>query len=135
MHPILQTLHDIVAGRQPDQAGLYIHLAFGHIGDGEGNFSSRNTFSADQALALIPLAEAASAAPGDVLSDAAFEALEDLINDDVGYEGSCLLVEMGLAEPDDGPTTFVHKADAAERWADTLDAIYEGGSVMLEMGA
>jgi len=135
MHPILQTLHDIVAGRQPEQAGLYLHLAFGHIGDGEGNFSSRNTFSADQARSLIPLAEAAVAGVGDVLSDAAFEALEDLIDDDVGYEGSCLLVAMGLAEPDDGPTTFVHKADAVERWNNTLDAIYESGGVMLEMGA
>lgn len=135
MHPILQTLHDIVAGRQPEQAGLYLHLAFGHIGDGEGNFSTRNIFSADQALPLIPLAEAASANPGDVLSDGAFEALENLINDDVGYEENCLLVAMGMAEPDDGPTTFISKADAVERWNNTLDAIYEGGGVRLEMGA
>lgn len=134
MHPILQTLHDIVAGRQPERAVLYLHLAFGHIGDGEGNFSTSETFSPEKALPFIPFAEAASANPGDVLSDSAFEALEDIVNCDLEFTEDCLLVAMGMAEPD-GPTSFTYGLADVERWDSTLNAIYEGGGVMLEMGS
>ena len=122
MHPIIPILEDIAAGLDVERQSVELHLAFGHIGDGDGNFSESEKWSADTARFLLPYARAALANIGDPMDADTIAALRSLVeygaDDDrrVPY----LLTELGCAFWDEGGVISIDP-DSERHWEAVLD--------------
>ena len=124
MHPTIIVLKDIIAGLDVERQSLELHLAFGHVGDGEGNFSANEIWDAQTAADLLPYAEAALAKPGDTLAQDVALALLEMVtfgaNDDERV--SFLLVDLGCAFWDEGGVVAID-SEAEKRWEAVFDAM------------
>lgn len=125
MNPTIIVLQDIIDGDEDiNRQSVELHLAFGHIGDGHGNFSESEKWSADTARFLLPFARAALANVGEPLDADTIAALRVLVeygaDDDrrVPY----LLAELGCAFWDEGGVISIDSA-AEKRWEAVLDAM------------
>ena len=124
MNPVITVLEDIAAGLDVERQSVELHLSFGHIGDGHGNFSESEKWSADTARFLLPYARAALANIGDPMDADTIDALRSLIeygaHDDerVPY----LLAELGCAFWDEGATIAIDP-DSERHWEAVLDAL------------
>jgi hypothetical protein len=123
MHPTIQTLHDIIAGRTIKGASDELHMAFMHHGDFETS-SWSGIFDAQTAADLLPYAEAALAKPGDTLAQDVALALLEMVtfgaNDDERV--SFLLVDLGCAFWDEGGVVAID-SEAEKRWEAVFDAM------------
>jgi len=79
MRPTITVLEDIAAGLDVERQSVELHLAFGHIGHGHGNFPESEKWSADTARFLLPYARAALANIGDPMDADTIAALRVLV--------------------------------------------------------
>ena len=124
MNPTVTILEDIIAGLDVDRQSVELHLAFGHIGDGHGNFSESDKWSADTARFLLPYARAALANIGDPMDADTISALRVLVEYGA-YEDRrvpYLLVDLGCACWDEGATISIDP-DSERHWEAVLDAL------------
>lgn len=122
MHPVITILEDIIAGLDVERQSLELHLAFGHVGDGYGNFSKSEKWNADTARFLLPYARAALAHVGDPMDADTIAALRSLVEygADDDRRVSYLLAELGCAFWDEGATIAIDP-DSERHWEAVLD--------------
>ena len=124
MHPTIIVLQDIIAGLDVERQSVELHLAFGHVGDGHGNFSESEKWSADTARFLLPYARAALANVGDLMDADTIATLRSMVeygaDDDrrVPY----LLAALGCAFWDEGGLISIDP-DSERHWEAVLDAL------------
>lgn len=124
MNPVITVLEDIAAGLDVERQSVELHLAFGHIGDGHGNFPESEKWSADTARFLLPFTRAAIANVGDPMDADTIAALRSLVECGAHEDRRVpyLLADLGGACWDEGGLIAIDP-DSERHWEAVLDAL------------